>query len=67
MKKSLLYFIKLSLICTFVIFASFKSYAEDEESISQALQTLQEDIKTLEKAVYSQRSQYNIYQFKLIK
>ena len=45
---------KVSLIFILIIFASYKVYAEDTESILQQLQILQKDIKTLEKAVYSQ-------------
>ena len=37
-----------------VIFFSHKAYGEDVGLILQQLQTLQKDIKTLEKAVYSQ-------------
>ena len=43
--------IKMFLIFTFVSFYSYKVYAEEMETV---LKQLQEDIKTLEKAVYSQ-------------
>ena len=45
--------IKILLVFTLINFSSFKVYGEEEESILQQLQILQEDIKTLEKAVYS--------------
>ena len=45
--------IKILLVFTLINFSSFKVYGEEEESISQQLQILQKDIKTLEKAVYS--------------
>ena len=44
--------IKILLVFTLINFSSFKVYGE-EESVLQQLQILQEDIKTLEKAVYS--------------
>ena len=46
--------IRVFLILTFVSFYSLKTFAEEEQSILEQLQILQEDIKTLEKAVYSQ-------------
>ena len=46
--------IKILLIFTLIGFYSYKVYAEEEESILNQLQILQKDIKTLEKAVYSQ-------------
>ena len=51
-----IYMVRALLIFTLIISVSFKAYAEDEDtdSISQQLKILQEDIKTLEKAVYSQ-------------
>jgi len=45
--------IKVLLISTLAIFYSYKIYAEETESILKKLQILQDDIKTLEKAVYS--------------
>ena len=46
--------IKILLIFTLVIFASYKKvYADETETILNELQDLKEDIKTLEKAVYS--------------
>ena len=48
--------IKIILIFYFFSFASYRTHAEEEDSsaILQQLQILQADIKTLEKAVYSQ-------------
>ena len=48
--------VRALLIFTLIISVSFKAYGEDEDtdSISQQLRILQEDIKTLEKAVYSE-------------
>jgi len=45
--------IKILLVFTLINFSSFKVYGEEKESVFQQLQILQEDIKTLEKAVYS--------------
>jgi len=46
-------------IITFIFCVSSNSYGEEEESVSSQLEQLQKDIKTLEKAVYSQNSQDN--------
>ena len=46
--------VKILLIFTLISFYSYKVYAEDTQIILEQLQTLQRDIKTLEKAVYSQ-------------
>ncbi|SVE63514.1 uncharacterized protein METZ01_LOCUS516368, partial [marine metagenome] len=54
MNRTLTFSIKILLIFTLIGFYSYKVYAEEEESILKQLQILQEDIKTLEKAVYSQ-------------
>tara|TARA_Y100001960_G_scaffold65128_1_gene68367 strand:+ start:371 stop:1327 length:957 start_codon:yes stop_codon:yes gene_type:complete len=51
MKKNLICSIKFFLIFSIFIFAPNKSYSEDTEAI---LEQLRQDIKTLEKAVYSQ-------------
>jgi len=51
MKKFIIYLSKTLFIFTIIIFTTFKVSAEDTETI---LQKLKEDIKTLEKAVYSQ-------------
>ena len=45
--------VKISLIFIIAIFYSHKVYADETETILKQLQILQEDIKTLEKAVYS--------------
>ena len=42
------------LVFTLFIFYSHKVYSEETETILQQLQILQQDIKTLEKAVYSE-------------
>ncbi len=47
-------FIKILLIFTFFIFSSYKVYSDEIEILLKQVQSLQEDIKTLEKAVYSQ-------------
>ena len=54
MNRILIYLTRVSLIFTLVIFASYKVHADDTELILQQLQILNQDIKTLEKAVYSQ-------------
>ena len=45
--------VKILLIFTLISFYSYKVYAQDMQIILEQLQTLQSDIKTLEKAVYS--------------
>ena len=63
MGKILNYSIKVLLILFLASFSSYKAYGEESESTLQVLQDLQKDIKTLEKAVYSQdikRSDSNI-------
>ena len=54
MNRVLIYLTRVSLIFTLIIFASYRVHAQDTELILQELQILQKDIKTLEKAVYSQ-------------
>jgi len=54
MNRFLIYLTRVSLIFTLIIFASYGVHAQDTELILQELQILQKDIKTLEKAVYSQ-------------
>ena len=46
--------IKIFLIFGLFTFFSHKAYADETESILKQLEILQEDIKTLEKAVYSE-------------
>ena len=58
MFKNFILFINKLLVCSLIIFYSFNASAEEEtDSIIQTLEILQKDIKTLEKAVYSQNSQ----------
>ena len=54
MDRILTFSVKILLIFTLISFYSYKVYAEDTQIILEQLQTLQRDIKTLEKAVYSQ-------------
>jgi len=54
MNRIFIYLTRVSLIFILIIFASYRVHAEDTELILQQLQILQKDIKTLEKAVYSQ-------------
>ena len=51
------FFIKILLIFTFFIFSSYKVYSDEIEILLKQVQSLQEDIKTLEKAVYSDGTQ----------
>ena len=53
MNKIFINLIKAFLIFTLIFFNSYKVYGEEEDSVLKQLQLLQEDIKTLEKAVYS--------------
>ena len=54
MKRIFILSSRILLIFIIAIFYSYKVYADETESILKQLQVLQEDIKTLEKAVYSQ-------------
>ena len=54
MNRIFIYLTRVSLIFILIIFASYRVHAQDTELILQELQILQKDIKTLEKAVYSQ-------------
>tara|TARA_B100000686_G_C16766072_1_gene961861 strand:+ start:852 stop:1817 length:966 start_codon:yes stop_codon:yes gene_type:complete len=54
MNKNLITLIKFFIIVFFFSLTSIKILAEESESILQQLEILQKDIKTLEKAVYSQ-------------
>ena len=54
MNKTFALSIKIFLIFALVSFYSYKVYAEETEIILKQLQIVQEDIKTLEKAIYSQ-------------
>tara|TARA_Y100000590_G_scaffold349359_1_gene400865 strand:+ start:3468 stop:4439 length:972 start_codon:yes stop_codon:yes gene_type:complete len=54
MNKILFFSLKIFLVLTFVSFFSYKAYSEETDSILKQLEAIQIDIKTLEKAVYSQ-------------
>jgi len=54
MNKTLSQFIKTFIIFSLVSFSSFMTCAAEVDSIIEKLEILQSDIKTLEKAVYSQ-------------
>lgn len=53
MKKILAYSLNAFLILIFVSINSYKVYGQELESVLQQLEILQNDIKTLEKAIYS--------------
>ena len=54
MRNIIFYSINLLLFLFFISFNSYRVSADETETIIKQLQILQEDIKTLEKAVYSQ-------------
>ncbi len=54
MRKILIYPIKAILLAIFISFSSYGAYADDLDLLLKQLEILQRDIKTLEKAVYSQ-------------
>ena len=54
MHKFVNFSIKTFLILFILSFTSYKSYGAEADSISELLEVLQNDLKTLEKAVYSQ-------------
>ena len=54
MNTKIILLIKILLISSLIIFQPYKIYAEEEESILKQIELLRDDIKTLEKAVYSQ-------------
>ncbi len=59
MNKFLIYLTKVLLVLVLFSFNSYKTYGEEEQSalsVLEQLKILQQDIKTLEKAVYSQPS-----------
>ena len=64
MDKIFKYSIKILLILILLGFNSYKSYAEEETTL-QILKDLQKDIKTLEKAVYSEGSKNRDVNIKL--
>jgi tol-pal system protein YbgF len=53
MKKNLFFLPKLVLIITLIFFISSKAYSDDIDTLLEQIKNLQTDIKTLEKAVYS--------------
>ncbi len=59
MNKKLIFFAKLMVLISLVSFSANKVYAEEESSISAVIESLRNDIKTLEKAVYSQDDKSN--------
>ena len=59
MNKILITLVNLVVIFIFISFGSNKTYGEEDKSILTQLETLQTDIKTLEKAVYSQNATNN--------
>ena len=54
MNKILTFLTKVLLIFGLIVFAPHKAFPEDPETVLEELRILREDIKTLEKAVYSQ-------------
>ena len=54
MKKTL-----LSTLLFFLIIFTAKSFADDLDSVKKILETMQQDLKTLEKAVYTQDTKVN--------
>jgi len=54
MKKILFYSVKVLLVFMLINFNLIRVYGEEVDSVLQQLEILQNDIKTLEKAVYSQ-------------
>ena len=54
MRKILIYLFKAFLVLIFVSFNSYTVSGQELESVLQQLEVLQKDIKTLEKAIYSQ-------------
>ena len=57
MAKNFIYLIKASIFILLLSIYPYKSYGEETETILQQIQILQKDIKTLEKAVYSEGNQ----------
>ena len=54
MKKILTYINRIFLIFILITFSAYKVYADELDLILEQIETLQQDIKTLEKAVYNQ-------------
>ncbi len=57
MGKILVFLNRTILILILIVLGSFKAYGEESESILQQIKILQQDIKTLEKAVYAQNNE----------
>jgi len=57
MNKILVFTKNLSIFLIIAFLLTFKSYSEENDTILEQIQALQEDIKTLEKAVYSKDNQ----------
>ena len=53
MKKNLFFLPRLLITATVIFFISFKAYSDDIDTLLEQIKNLQTDIKTLEKAVYS--------------
>ena len=60
MKKILFYSVKVLLVFMLINFSLIRVYGEEVDSVLQQLEILQNDIKTLEKAVYNQNAAGNI-------
>ena len=60
MDKIVIYLGRTILVLTLVCFNSYTIYGEETDSVLEQLEILQKDIKTLEKAVYSQGTQRSI-------
>ena len=56
MNKILINLSKLIFVINFIVFLPLQVFSEEETTMFEQLQILQRDIKTLEKAVYSQGS-----------
>ncbi len=57
MDKILVFLSRAILISILIVLGSFKTYGEESESVLQQIKILQQDIKTLEKAVYAQNNE----------
>ena len=57
MNKILFSLAKIFIFLVLMSFVQYKAYTEESDSILEKLESLQQDIKTLEKAVYSKNSQ----------
>ena len=66
MRKILKNSLKVFLIFLFISFSNFKVYGDEVEEILKKIESLQNDIKTLEKAVYSQEVAANVSDQKIL-